>query len=61
MSVADAPPSPSQHGAEHLKIGGDYLREEDASTRFERGFQLLSKHDLSFDLQCCPSQLPAGV
>jgi hypothetical protein len=28
---------------------------------FERGFELLATHQLSFDLQCCPSQLPAGV
>ena len=36
--------------------GLDYLRDPDATQLFERGFALLAKHKLSFDLQCCPAQ-----
>jgi len=33
----------------------------DASIKFERGFALLEKFGLSFDLQCAPEQLPAAA
>ena len=40
----------------------DYLTGGDAaaSARFEAGFALLAKHQLSFDLQCVPRQLEAA-
>ena len=40
--------------------GKDYLRGPEASD-FERGFSLLAKHGLSYDLQCAPAQLPAAA
>jgi predicted TIM-barrel fold metal-dependent hydrolase len=40
--------------------GKDYLRGPEASD-FERGFSLLKKHGLSYDLQCAPAQLPAAA
>ena len=40
--------------------GKDYLRGPEASD-FERGFALLKKHGLSYDLQCAPAQLPAAA
>ena len=40
--------------------GKDYLRGPEASD-FERGFALLAKHGLSYDLQCAPAQLPAAA
>ena len=44
--------------AEH---NNDYLRDlRGPSQRFEQGFALLEKYNLSFDLQCCPAQLPAA-
>ena len=41
----------------------DYLRDASGVHRaaFERGFALLAKHNLSFDLQCCPAQLSAAA
>ena len=39
----------------------DYLRDPTASLRFEDGFKLLSRFNLSFDLQCAPVQLPAAA
>ena len=39
----------------------DYLRDAEAAPLFERGFALLAQHKLSFDLQCCPAQLPAAA
>ena len=39
----------------------DYLRDAAAAPLFERGFALLAEHKLSFDLQCCPAQLPAAA
>ncbi|KAL1515380.1 hypothetical protein AB1Y20_002009 [Prymnesium parvum] len=39
----------------------DYLRDPHAAPMFERGFRLLALHNLSFDLQCCPAQLPAAA
>ena len=41
--------------------GLDYLRDPVASKAFERGFALLAKRGLSFDLQCAPVQLPAAA
>lgn len=44
-----------------VKAGGvDYIRGEDAK-KFEKGFALLEKYNLSFDLQCAPEQLPAAA
>ena len=45
----------------HTRHGGDYLREPAAAALFERGFGLLAKHGLSFDLQCCPAQVGFGA
>ena len=39
----------------------DYLRDPAASPAFERGYRLLAKHQLSFDLQCCPAQMEAAA
>jgi predicted TIM-barrel fold metal-dependent hydrolase len=40
----------------------DYLRDESGpALQFEKGFALLEEHNLSFDLQCCPAQLPAAA
>jgi predicted TIM-barrel fold metal-dependent hydrolase len=40
----------------------DYLRDiNGAAQDFERGFALLAKYNLSFDLQCCPAQLEAAA
>lgn len=42
--------------------GLDYLRDRDGpAAAFERGFALLAARNLSFDLQCCPLQLPAAA
>ena len=40
--------------------GIDYLRGNDAR-KFEKGYALLEKYDLSFDLQCAPEQLFAAA
>lgn len=51
------------HVATKRHDGIDYLRGSDGGyngstvPEFERGFGLLAKHDLSFDLQCAPVQL----
>jgi predicted TIM-barrel fold metal-dependent hydrolase len=47
----------------HEGIVKDYLRgaNGDAIPEFERGFALLQKFNLSFDLQCAPVQLPAAA
>ena len=39
----------------------DYLRDPKAAPAFEKGFALLAERDLSFDLQCCPSQMEAAA
>eukprot|EP00933_Yihiella_yeosuensis_P058051 TRINITY_DN5825_c1_g1_i1.p1 TRINITY_DN5825_c1_g1~~TRINITY_DN5825_c1_g1_i1.p1 ORF type:complete len:328 (+),score=60.78 TRINITY_DN5825_c1_g1_i1:53-1036(+) len=39
----------------------DFLRDPTAAAKFERGFALLAEKGLSFDLQCCPAQLPAAA
>ena len=41
--------------------GVDYLRDPAYAADFERGFAELATRDLSFDLQCHPSQLPAAA
>ncbi|KAF0688327.1 Aste57867_20039 [Aphanomyces stellatus] len=45
-----------------LRHGLDYLRDTSGPAQaFERGFSLLAKHSLSFDLQCSPLQLDAAA
>ncbi|OQR81998.1 hypothetical protein THRCLA_23258 [Thraustotheca clavata] len=40
----------------------DYLRDTSgAAEKFEHGYGLLAKYQLSFDLQCCPAQLDAAA
>ncbi|KDO32932.1 hypothetical protein SPRG_02625 [Saprolegnia parasitica CBS 223.65] len=40
----------------------DFLRDTNgAAERFARGYALLAKYNLSFDLQCCPAQLEAAA
>ncbi|KAH8069761.1 amidohydrolase [Aureococcus anophagefferens] len=41
--------------------GLDYLRDPEPAAAFERGFASLAARGLSFDLQCCPAQLPAAA
>ena len=56
-------PNTATHIATSRHDGIDYLRgskggyDGDVVPEFERGFALLEKHDLSFDLQCAPVQL----
>lgn len=56
-------PNTATHVATKRHDGVDYLRGSkggyNGSTvpQFERGFALLAKHELSFDLQCAPVQL----
>lgn len=56
-------PNTATHVATKRHDGIDYLRGSDggyngsAIPEFERGFGMLAKHDLSFDLQCAPVQL----
>eukprot|EP00978_Attheya_sp_CCMP212_P001030 scaffold2113_cov63-Attheya_sp.AAC.12 len=38
----------------------DYLRDPVAAPDFEKGFALLERRGLSFDLQCCPAQMGAA-
>lgn len=55
------------HVATKRHDGIDYLRGSEGGydgsviPEFERGFALLEKHGLSFDLQCAPAQLPAAA
>jgi len=42
-------------------INLDFLRDPQVAPRFERGFSELGQLGLSFDLQCCPAQLPAAA
>lgn len=55
------------HAATLRHDGIDYLRGNnggyggDVVEEFERGFALLGKHDLTFDLQCAPAQLEAAA
>jgi predicted TIM-barrel fold metal-dependent hydrolase len=41
--------------------GKDYLRDPTHAADFERGIALLAERSLTFDLQCCPAQLPAAA
>jgi len=56
-------PNTATHIATKRHDGIDYLRGSEggyggsAVPEFERGFALLAKHELSFDLQCAPTQL----
>jgi predicted TIM-barrel fold metal-dependent hydrolase len=56
-------PNTATHVATKRHDGIDYLRgsqggyDASAVPEFERGFALLAKHDLTFDLQCAPVQL----
>jgi predicted TIM-barrel fold metal-dependent hydrolase len=60
-------PNTATHVATTRHDGVDYLRgsqgghDGDAVPEFERGFALLAKHGLSFDLQCAPEQLVAAA
>lgn len=46
----------------HCSLHGlDYLRDPEPAAAFERGFASLAARGLSFDLQCCPAQLPAAA
>ncbi|ETV97967.1 hypothetical protein H310_09274 [Aphanomyces invadans] len=51
--------------ATHIAVsrhGNDYIRDTSGPAQaFERGFALLAKHSLSFDLQCSPLQLDAAA
>ncbi|OQR99380.1 hypothetical protein ACHHYP_06921 [Achlya hypogyna] len=51
--------------ATHISVSRynvDYLRDTmGAAAKFEAGYALLAKHNLSFDLQCCPGQLAAAA
>lgn len=50
--------------ATHVAVsrhGKDYLRDPVSAAEFERGIALLAQRGLSFDLQCCPAQLPAAA
>lgn len=55
------------HIATKRHDGIDYLRGSDGGYEgqvlpaFERGFSLLEKYNLTFDLQCAPVQLPAAA
>lgn len=52
------------NGVDYLRSmsgGSDGSENVDASIKFERGFALLEKFGLSFDLQCAPEQLPAAA
>jgi len=62
----------SEHGNEATHVGNlrhdgiDYLRDGAGAgvgvvPEFERGFALLEKHQLTFDLQCAPAQLLAAA
>ena len=74
--ILDCVGSRNEPGNEATHVGNlrhdgiDYLRDgsggnDDADdmvvAEFERGFALLEKHGLSFDLQCAPEQLPAAA
>lgn len=53
-------PGTATHVGTMQHDGIDYLRGGDngnATSEFEHGFEMLAKHDLSFDLQCAPVQL----
>jgi predicted TIM-barrel fold metal-dependent hydrolase len=60
-------PNTATHVATSRHDGIDYLRGSNggydggAVPEFERGFALLAKHNLSFDLQCAPVQLEAAA
>ena len=53
-----------EDNATHVEVsrhGVDYLRDAVGAPAFARGFALLADRGLSFDLQCCPAQLPAAA
>lgn len=60
-------PNTATHVATSRHDGIDYLRgsnggyDGDAVPEFERGYALLEKHGLTFDLQCAPVQLPKAA
>ena len=62
--VGEFEPGTATHVATLRHDGIDYLRGgengDEAMPEFERGFALLETHQLSFDLQCAPVQLPAA-
>lgn len=41
--------------------GKDFLRDPTHAADFERGIAMLAERGLTFDLQCCPAQLPAAA
>jgi len=66
------PGNEATHVATLRNNGIDYLRDDNTdhpdrnegsiiNPKFERGFSLLEKHGLAFDLQCAPEQLPAAA
>ena len=60
----DGPYQQGDHNGTHVACSRhhlDYLRNPQASEAFAVGLGLLSKYNLSFDLQCAPAQLPAAV
>ena len=48
---------PATHANNLRHDGIDYLNDPEHSQTFEQGFKLLQEFNLSFDLQCAPSQL----
>ena len=59
----DGPYNSSNSNATHVACSRhniDYLRDPNESVKFERGLCMLHSRGLSFDLQCCPAQLPAA-
>lgn len=60
----DGPFDGSGSNATHvacLRHGKDFLRDREHAAAFERGFAELARRRLSFDLQCCPAQLPSAA
>ena len=58
------PGNEATHAGNLRHDGIDYLRSGEGAVvvpEFERGFALLEKHGLTFDLQCAPEQLPAAA